>query len=164
MPPIRFQFWSPFGVPFWGSFWEPILSIFFCLAVGCWKLWFLAFASLAVKHLARATFSSQRWFSHRLFEGRGGEFRSNFFIVSGCKHALSCQAVLLLRGYADVVRGFLLFLGPNLGPPKRHAGRIFIPIYVWIFSLPHVAQEPASLHERQQNQHPHISLFRTFIA
>ena len=31
------------------------------------------------------SFSSQRWLSHRLSEGRGGEFRSNFFIVCGCK-------------------------------------------------------------------------------
>ena len=44
------------------------------------------------------------------------------FHSHGCKHALSCQALPLLRGYAHVVRGFLLFLGPNLGPRKRYAG------------------------------------------
>ena len=78
------------------------------------------------------------------------------FHSRGCKHALSCQALPLLRGYAHVVRGFLLFLGPNLGPRKRYAGNFLSHIRV-IFWQPHVGQEFASLHGRQQNQQPHIS-------
>ena len=95
---------------------EPILGTnleHFCL-LGCWLL-----KLVVLEHLVRATFLCQRLFLHRLFEGRGAV---EVFHSRGCKHALSCQALPLLRGYADVVRGFLLFLGPNLGPRKQYAG------------------------------------------
>ena len=102
--------------PVLGSILEPILGTnleHFCL-LGCWLL-----KLVVLEHLGRATFLCQRLFLHRLFEGRGAV---EVFHSRGCKHALSCQALPLLRGYADVVRGFLLFLGPNLGPRKQYAG------------------------------------------
>ena len=68
---------------------------------------------------------------------KGRRISVEIFHSRGCKHALSCQALPLLRGYADVVRGLLLFLGPNLGPGKRYAGDFHSYIRV-IFWLPHV--------------------------
>ena len=49
------------------------------------------------------------------------------FTSLGCKHAFSYQEALLLpRGYADVVRGLLPFLAPSFGACKEDAGRIFL--------------------------------------
>ena len=116
------RFGSRFG-PILGPILRTNLEFFVCLVVVL-KLVVLGFAPpvLTVKHLVRAIFSCQRLFFHRLFEGSGGEFQSKFFIVMVASMLCLAKPCRYLGGTPMVVRGFLLFLGPNLGPRKRYAG------------------------------------------
>lgn len=96
-PVLGAQFWAlltrnkkqvpnsvPILVPVLGPVLGPILGPIlgtnlehFCL-LGCWLLKLVV---LGCQTFGKSNLSCQRLFLHRLFEGRGGESRSKFFIV-----------------------------------------------------------------------------------
>ena len=96
-------------------------------------------------------------FLHRLFEGRGGEFRSKFFIVMVASMLCLAKPCRYLGGTPMWSEVSYCFWVPIWGLENDMLGNFLSHIRV-IFWQPHVGQEFASLHGRQQNQQPHISL------
>ena len=136
-PVLGTQFWAllirnkkqapnsvPILVPVLGPVLGPILGPslgtnleHFCL-LGCWllKLVVLGFRPRGCQTFGKSNLFMSKIVFAQVVRRKGRRISVDIFHSRGCKHALSCQALPLLRGYADVVRGFLLFLGPNLGP------------------------------------------------
>ena len=124
----------------------------FCL-VGCLLLKLVV---LGYQTFGKSNLSCQRLLLHRLFEGRGAESRSTFFIVVVASMLCLAKPCRYLGGTPMWSEVSCCFWAPIWGLENDMLGNVHSHIRV-IFWLPHVGQEPASLYERQQNQQPHIS-------
>ena len=127
-----------------------------CLVVGFETCGSWLSPPVTVKHVVRAIFSCQRLFLHRLFEGRGGQFRSKFFIVMVASMLCLAKPCRYLGGTPMWSEVSYCFWVPIWGLENDMLGNFLSHIRV-IFWQPHVGQELASLHGRQQNQQPQIS-------
>ena len=120
--------------PVLGSILGPILGTnleHFCL-LGCWLL-----KLVVLEHLAKATFLCQRLFLHRLFEGKGGEFRSKFFIVVVASMLCLAKPCRYLGGTPMWSEVSCCFWAPIWGLEIDMLGDFHSYIRV-IFWLPHV--------------------------
>ena len=69
----------------------------------------------------------------------------------------------ILRGYAAVVRGSLLFLGPNLGPRKRYAGEFSFHIRV-MFGCRMLGKNLAAFMKGSRISSHILVIVRAFVA
>lgn len=116
MPPIRFQFWSPFGVPFWGSFWEPILSIFFC----CWLLNIvvLGFRSLGCQAFGKSNLFKSKMVFAQVVRRKGRRISVELFHSQWLQACFVLPSLAATKGVRRCGPRFLAVFGSQFGASK----------------------------------------------